>query len=750
MSSPLKKKTSKKKKKKMEEDGPGPQKHKRIGNLNYFSEEISKEIIEKLISLAVSKNFNVKVEKKYGNFCYQALKRTFDNIIEITHIDHDKDDFDIDNIDINSYIKTNKSDSDIKRFLISNHSNALKTRNENVKKRIKEIAKINRNNKTYVNVQNKKIEDCLNKSAIIKKNKYLKKTKKFQYKIEIKKKNFWGDIPSPSICGIDRSTSNFNNYKKRIEEFHKNNITNNKKEENMDDKDSKKKSHFSYREFNIGLSKKLFKLKGIKGTNYEEIFGRKKRFQILDMPSYPIENLFENNETDEIINLRKEKLEMILQKEKELKKEQMLKLKMRKEEEKKAKIKKNGKFTFDNDGNLISVNEIKQENLSKEFWQVSTKQKEIKPGEDIEIYKEEKIEMENKAKKNIIHNDEEENEINPHHLKLRLTEPFINLNDPKKNNPKDSFLKSKRRFEGLLFGNLNNKKIQPSGSNFQLINPSVGVKIKEKSFVKNGGNDYYKEFKKFSMEEFNKTLQDNIEWTKYKQNDEKVKLNEGFKTTISNELQNLKKINFIKDTDESNDILNNIGYSNENNNYYMKRIKNHIKKKIKRKNFGKTFTDSFNKNEYKKSLLKSTSEIVLDNEKFINLKKLLFHDNKDNFIGITPYNNNHKKIIRLFKNYRNKSSGRRKDESPKIKKRFEAIDNLNKNLMTGKTTNQTIIYNKIVLPKISIRNSETNFHRTMMNFNRHRTKKVIEDNSLKKDSSVKVKRLRKVNSVKLV
>ena len=95
MSSQLKKKTKKKKKKKQDEDESGPQKHERTGNLNFFSEEISKNIIEKIISFTMSTNFKQNVERKSNNFCYQFLKKQFDNIIQIMHIDHENDDFDL-------------------------------------------------------------------------------------------------------------------------------------------------------------------------------------------------------------------------------------------------------------------------------------------------------------------------------------------------------------------------------------------------------------------------------------------------------------------------------------------------------------------------------------------------------------------------------------------------------------------------------------------------------------------------------
>jgi len=751
MSSQLKKKTKKKKKKKQDEDESGPQKHERTGNLNFFSEEISKNIIEKIISLTMSTNFKQNVERKSNNFCYQFLKKQFDNIIQIMHIDHENDDFDLDNIDIDKYIKFNKSDNDIKRYLISNHKNALESRNDKAEKKIMEIANIEKDTKTYMKIKNKKIEDCLNKSVIIKKNKHLKKNKIIQYNIDINKKNFWGDIPSPPVCDIDRTSSNFNNYKPKKGETHKNSPSKNKKEDNPDDNEDNKtkKSILTYKNFIAKLSKNFSLLKG---TKFEDVFTKKKRAPMVDMPSFPIENFEIKKESDEIINLRKEKMEMIIQKEKEIRRLEIQKMRKKKEEAENAKKKKKGKYTYDNEGNLILVNEIKQDNLYKEFWQITSKQKEIKPGKDIDIYKKERIKMENMAKKNIEYNEEDQNH-NSFLMKLRLTDPLINLTGMKKN-LKENLAKSKRRFDGLFFDRFNNTKkvIQPSGSNFQLMNPSVGVNIKEKSFVKSGGNDYFKEFKKYSIEEFNKTLQDNVEWTKYKQIEEKDKLLDGYKTTNANGFQKLKRISLLKkplekNSNESNSILNNEVIKNNN---YINRIKRNIKNKNEQNSFGKTFTNGFNTNEYKKNLLKSTSEIVLGKEKFINLKELLFHDDKEKFIKITPYNNRHKKNVVLFNQYRNKSSEKRENKFSDVKKSFYDIDNLNKNLITGKASNQTILFNKMVLPKISIRNNETNFNRTMMNFNRERTKKVIEGFSLNKDKDniLNVKKIRKIKSVK--
>ena len=50
-------------------------------------------------------------------------------------------------------------------------------------------------------------------------------------------------------------------------------------------------------------------------------------------------------------------------------------------------------------------------------------------------------------------------------------------------------------------------RLKSKGSNFNLIRPSIRVKIKEESNIKSGGINFYQKYKKFSMYDFNKTLQ---------------------------------------------------------------------------------------------------------------------------------------------------------------------------------------------------------------------------------------------------
>ena len=55
-----------------------------------------------------------------------------------------------------------------------------------------------------------------------------------------------------------------------------------------------------------------------------------------------------------------------------------------------------------------------------------------------------------------------------------------------------------------------NEKILPSGSNFDIISPNVGVIIKENQNVKEGSKEFNKYFNKYSVSDYDKMLNDYI------------------------------------------------------------------------------------------------------------------------------------------------------------------------------------------------------------------------------------------------
>lgn len=103
-----------------------PQKHKRTDNLNYYSEEISKLIIDKIISLTFTKIFIDNIEKDISNYCITGVEKTINNLMKISHINHDTDDI---YYSYNMMNSKKNSNSDEKRFKLKRHNKANKKRN---------------------------------------------------------------------------------------------------------------------------------------------------------------------------------------------------------------------------------------------------------------------------------------------------------------------------------------------------------------------------------------------------------------------------------------------------------------------------------------------------------------------------------------------------------------------------------------------------------------------------------------------
>ena len=104
-----------------------PGKHERIGNLNLYSEEIVKELIDKLISLTMTKLFREKVESKISDFCFEGVIRALNLTISISNIEHDIDNiYDVENISDDK----KRLNTDENRYKIVNHNKCNKARNK--------------------------------------------------------------------------------------------------------------------------------------------------------------------------------------------------------------------------------------------------------------------------------------------------------------------------------------------------------------------------------------------------------------------------------------------------------------------------------------------------------------------------------------------------------------------------------------------------------------------------------------------
>ena len=298
----------------------------------------------------------------------------------------------------------------------------------------------------------------------------------------------------------------------------------------------------------------------------------KKRIVMVDFPSEDIpgiETEFKHDiyEPSNIHILRKDKEEEIKNKEKEIKlnKDKGNALKKKEEIEKLIKNVKtidSNKFTFDSNGKIISFKAYKLDNLSKDFTFIKNNIKEKNEKEEVAPIKSKKF-----ARQSV----KEQNEEIVIRDNSRMFEHYGNEEKKEKNK----------------------EKIIPSGSNFKLILPNIGVVIKENNNKKEGSRDFNKYFKKYSMKDYDKILNEYVPLqnkTKIKTKFQKLaqtfvkktlsdsmdKRNNNFMNNIQMNLStiNNKKIEsmnitnpLLTSTDINQNSENNNTYTNQNSSY---------------------------------------------------------------------------------------------------------------------------------------------------------------------------------------
>ena len=298
----------------------------------------------------------------------------------------------------------------------------------------------------------------------------------------------------------------------------------------------------------------------------------KKRIVMVDFPSEDIpgiETEFKHDiyEPSNIHILRKDKEEEIKNKEKEIKlnKDKGNALKKKEEIEKLIKNVKtidSNKFTFDSNGKIISFKAYKLDNLSKDFTFIKNNIKEKNEKEEVVPIKSKKF-----ARQSV----KEQNEEIVIRDNSRMFEHYGNEEKKEKNK----------------------EKIIPSGSNFKLILPNIGVVVKENNNKKEGSRDFNKYFKKYSMQDYDKILNEYVPLqnkTKIKTKFQKLaqtfvkktlsdsmdKRNNNFMNNIQMNLStiNNKKIEtmnitnpLLTSTDINQNSENNNTYTNQNSSY---------------------------------------------------------------------------------------------------------------------------------------------------------------------------------------
>ena len=253
------------------------------------------------------------------------------------------------------------------------------------------------------------------------------------------------------------------------------------------------------------ITKTLILRNSVEVTKVEGSIEQKdKKNKIKELPIDPAFDVEEVNDTNKIILDEKEigPLREQIEKELEIKRLEELKLKKLNKQKnssypslttgngnnkKNAKPFDTKKFTFDSDGNVITYKK-KQPELITDFSVLNTIIKE----------KKEIIERNQKKKRTKI--------LSPLSQEKIVRKPTISVKKLPQiiHNPNVQYTKP-------MTIQIGKESIEPSGNNFDLIIPTTGVVIKNENNKKKSGDfDFKKTFNKYSINDYNKILTENI------------------------------------------------------------------------------------------------------------------------------------------------------------------------------------------------------------------------------------------------
>jgi hypothetical protein len=530
------------------------------------SESIVKSLINKFISLSITKSFTSKVEDQISNYCYEKLKQILKSYCEIRYISYERDDGPIQketNIQPPKSVNNDLEISKLSEFKISqlDQSNNVINRTQ-IDKKINEcllnFSKDNILEKQKIpfdvnNIENiEKIEISSVNQSKIEENNFLnfeEEDNSLFYDNYNEEKNFWGTIPQPKPISIDRNASTMIKFSKDI-------IIDTDRLSN-----SNKESKTNRTLINT------FRKKTKKKKEEEDVEEKNKKKIVLpieahDIPIEQFPNLIEGNEIN-ILREEKEN-EIKLKKLEELRRIQKEEERLQKEKEKKDKYKDNAlkEITVDPNGNIIHIRPLNIDQLINEFTSANSIQKYINQieGEVPKFQRKSIIVEKNPNKSGLIvdmgntkNSKDNKNKKGDLIYKKKHTQikSSDNINNENNNNEGINNLNNKDNLIGNK--NLNDNNSLPSinspfsilkksnsqfaaGSNFDLMQLEIGVDLKENSKFKTGGKDFFKKFNKYSVENFEQ--QQNKTQT------------ENFYKTRNESLENIKRYSIYNKTDE--------------------------------------------------------------------------------------------------------------------------------------------------------------------------------------------------------
>ena len=458
------------------------------------SESIAKALVDKIITISVRKSHNNHLNKIYKNYYFDCMQNQLDILFATNYLYY----YDEPENEERNKIFWNKNLEKKNTWVEITEPNSSKIdRYENVFMQF-----INYNPPHVDNIDNKKSsimrsstfnEGNSNKDDLFDSKISNNASQKFSLKIKDvlnKKGNEILDIleEKSSASSKDEDT---NRKKKKITKVRKNikHITKTKKKNSISPKtDSLIKS----------ISPKKESSKEKKNSDDEDISKNKKskRQSILAMNFIEIPNIDKesNNEIyspPDVEKLRKAVIEGKIKKEKEEKKHALIKKMTSINNVENIfgddnKMIDSNKLTFDSNGKIISFKPIKIESFNKDFLSLKNGIKSL----EINNANNKKSRFKRNKNKN-------QNEIIQRE-KSYDKEIIIK-------NPEDD-PEGKNSINYVKMSAIKNEQKIPSGSNFSLMLPNIGVTLREDDQVKEGKKEFGKYFKKYSMNDYDKIL----------------------------------------------------------------------------------------------------------------------------------------------------------------------------------------------------------------------------------------------------
>ena len=422
-------------------------------------------------------------------------------------------------------------------------------------------------------------------------------------------KNTWIEIEEPGLTKEDRFMSTMIKMTNPFSDKEDDHI-----EETKNENENKK-------DLNLNLSEKKFtqrsSLKTLSNINNENINlmnlnkdkndkndknDKKKKNIILpieavDIPNIREEFFHDQYDVENVFDLRQEMNDFITKRNKEIK-QKLLEEKLKEKEEKgkdkkKEKLFDFKKFTFDSNGEIIKFKALKADKLAKEFTLLRNNIKNLGTQEMT-------VPSPKKRRRSSISNVRDDGVI---------TNPLDNTPDP---------------FKEKINEKVKAEKIVPMGSNFDIMLPNVGVRIKENKKSKGGDMEFSKYFKKTSLEDYDKILNEFVP----------IQNQSMLKTSFASSTMNFEPKQNLTKTDLNDNNMNMTTINNNNNVNNINNVSNNPLLNSSN-NVSKTERDNSPTRNYNYTVGNlNTSNPLLSSNPFLNTGTHLNLSNLDNTIKL--------------------------------------------------------------------------------------------------------------------